>query len=276
MNSTCPAKVEWLNLLDGEATENRAAELRAHASDCPRCAQELELQRQLLRDLAAPVPVAANAVQSVMRRLEKSERPPRRLGWRGWTIAAGTLAAAAVVTFLVLPRTGVDGGVFSARGHKIPWTQKVGVEVWALESSPRKLTAGATLSPRAAIVASYHNVDAAMAYLLLFAIDARGEVHWAYPGFENPKTDPEAVRLEALQMKKVLPDSVLFENLPAGSLEIVTLVSREPLSVSRIESLSAPDRSVASLHARFPSARIEGLSLRVVPDQAVSNNKERP
>ena len=276
MNPTCPTTVEWLNLLDGEATENRAAELRAHASGCSRCAQELELQRQLLRDLAAPVPVAADAVQAVMRRLEKSERLPRRWGWRSWTLAAGALAAAAVVPFLVLPRAGVDRGFFSARGHKIPWTQKVGVEVWALESSPRKLTTGATLSPRAAIVASYHNVDASVAYLLVFAIDARGEVHWVYPGFEDPKTDPPSVRLEALQMKKVLPDSVLFENLPAGSLEIVTLVSREPLSVSRIESLSAPERSVARLLARFPSARIEGLSLRVVPEQSVSNNKEKP
>jgi hypothetical protein len=275
MSSACPAKLEWLNLLDGEATENRAAELRTHVSSCPHCAQELELQRQLLRGLAAPVPIAADAVQAVMRRLEKSERPPRRWGWRGWTIAAGTLAATAVVTFLVLPRAGVDGGAFSARGHKIPWTQKVGVEVWALESSPRKLTAGATLSPRAAIVASYHNVDSAVVYLLAFAIDARDEVHWAYPGFEDPKTDPEAVRLEALQMKKVLPDSVLFENLPKGPLEIVTLVSREPLSVSRIESLTTSERSVSSLLARFPAARVEGLSLRVVPEQAVPN-KENP
>ena len=275
MTPICPSNQEWLSLIDGEATENRAAELRAHASGCSRCAQELELQSQLVRDLAAPVPVSANAVSAVMRRLEKAERPAPRFGWRGWAFAGGALAAAAVVTLLIVPATGIDRGTFRARGHRVPWTQKVGIEVWAIESSPRKLETGAQVSPATPLVASYHNVDAAAAYLLVFAVDARGELHWAYPGFEDAKTDPEAVRLEPLQMKKVLPDSVLLEDLPAGPLELVTFISSESLHVSRIESLPVSERSVANLRARFSTARIEGLPLRVVPAPA-SPGKEKP
>jgi hypothetical protein len=268
VNSPCPSNREWLSLVDGEATENRAAELRVHAGDCSHCAQELEMQRQLVRDLAAPVPVSSDAVAAVMRRLEKAERPARRLGWRNWALTSGALAAAAVVAFLIVPSTGIDRGVFSPRGHRVPWPQNVGVEVWAIESSPRKLEAGATLSPATPMVASYHNVDAAAAYLLVFALDARGEIHWAYPGFEDAKTDPAAVRLEPLQMHKVLPDSVMLDDLAVGPLELVTFIARESMHVSRIESLPVPERSVASLRARFPSARIESMSLRVAPASA--------
>jgi len=275
MMPTCPSNQEWLSLIDGEATENRAAELRAHASDCSHCTKELELQSQLVGDLAAPVPVAADAVSAVMRRLEKAERPAPRLGWRGWALAGGALAAAAAVTFLIVPTSGSERGSFSARGHRVAWPQKVGVEVWAIDSSPRKLEAGAPLSPATPIVASYHNVDAVAAYLLLFAVDARGELHWAYPGFEDAKTDPEAVRLDPLQMKKVLPDSVMLDDLPAGPMELVTFISREPLHVSRIEALPASERSVASLRVRFSTARIEGLALRVVSAPAAPS-KEKP
>ena len=275
MNITCPSHQEWLCLIDGEATENRAAELRAHAGGCSRCAHELEMQRQLMRDLAAPVPVSPDAVQSVMRKLENVERPSRRFGWPGWAFAGGALAAAALATFLIVPFTGSDRGSFRARGHRVPWTQKVGVEVWAIESSPRKLEPGATLSPTTAMVASYHNIDAVAAYLLVFAIDARGELHWAYPGFQDAKTDPAAVRLDPLQMKKVLPDSVVLDELAAGPMELVTFISREQLHVTRIESLPVPERSVASLRTRFPTARIESLSLRVVPPPAAPS-QEKP
>ncbi len=275
MNNPCPSNQEWLSLVDGEATENRAAELRAHADGCSRCARELEMQRQLVRDLAAPVPVSADAVQSVMRKLEHAERPAPRFGWRRWALGGGALAAVTVAALLILPATGGDRGVFTARGHRVPWARKVGVEVWAIDHSPRKLEAGAALSPATGIVASYHNVDADVAYLMVFAIDARGEIHWAYPGFEDAKTDPVAVRLEPLQVNKVLPDSVMLDDLAAGPLELVTLISHEPLRVSRIESLPVSDRSAAGLRTRFSTARIESLSLRVVSAPSLPS-KEKP
>jgi hypothetical protein len=275
MNSPCPSNREWLSLVDGEATESRAAQLRDHAGGCSRCTQELELQRQLVRDLTAPVPVSSDAVAAVMRRLEKAERTTRRFGWRGWALTGGALAVAAVMAFLIVPSTGIDRGILSARGHRLPWTQKVGVEVWAIESSPRKLEAGSVLSPSTAMVASYHNVDAAAAYLLVFALDARGEVHWAYPGFEDAKTDPASVRLEPLQLNRVLPESVMLDELPAGPLELVTVIAHEAWRVSRIESLRVPERSVASLRTRYPSARIESMSLRVAP-APVAPGKAKP
>jgi anti-sigma factor RsiW len=188
MVMTCPAPEELTALLEGELTENRGPQLRAHATDCPACAAELEVQRRLLARLAAPVPglPSEGGVAAVMARLDAAEarpaRPararPGRWAWAGLAAMAATAAAAALVV-----RAGPFGASedFAPRGAAVAWTQKVGVELWTLQDQPRRLAAGERLPAGVALVASYSNVDATPAWLLAFAVDARGEVHWLYP-----------------------------------------------------------------------------------------------
>jgi hypothetical protein len=269
MSNGCPGKEEWLDLLDGEATENRASALRAHAGQCPTCAREMELQQQLIADLAAPVSVAPGAVEAIMRQLPQSQAAsPRR---RPWALAGGAilLAAAGVV---LIPRWTSDLGTFSARGgDKVPWTQKVGAEVFVLGDTLVKLQAGTRVAAGVALVASYHNVDRAPAYLMVVGRDERGEWHWVYPGFQDAKSDPPSVPMEPLRTRQALPDSVVLDELPAGELEVITLITREPIRVSRLESLPRGERSVFNLRARFPDARITSLPLQVA-----SATKEKP
>lgn len=263
MNNACPGKAEWLDLLDGEATENRASVLRAHAAECPACGRELELQRQLIADLAAPVPVAPGAVEAILSQLPNSTPVARPRSRHVWTLAGGLVLAAAGV--LLIPRLAPEQGSFSARGgDKLSWGQKVGAEVFVLGNSLVKLEAGAQVTSGVALVASYHNVNSTPAYLMVFGRDAQGELHWVYPGFEDPKSDPESVRLLPLHTRQVLPDSVVLDSLPAGELELVCLITREPLRVSRIESLPPAERKLSNLRAKFSDARITSLSLQVV------------
>jgi hypothetical protein len=284
MITGCPDKAEWLDLLDGEATENRASALRAHAAECPACASELELQRQLIADLAAPVPVAPGAVEAIMRRLPAGEPVARAKRTRVWPTVGGLMLAAAAA-FVLIPRVAPKHEVFTARGgDKVPWTQKVGAEVFVLSDPLRKLGDGAKISSGVALVASTHNVNAMPAYLMVFGRDARGELHWVYPGYEDVKKDPESVRLLPLQTRQALPDSVVLEDLPTGTLELVSLISREPLRVSQIESLQPGERTIPSLRARFADARIASLSLEVVapapapapPAQAQAQSPSQP
>jgi hypothetical protein len=263
MSNGCPGKAEWLDLLDGEATENRASVLRAHAAECPACARELELQRQLIADLAAPVPVAPGALEAILNQLPTSTpqaRPRRR---HVWTMAGGLVLAVAAGVLLI-PRVGSDRGSFSRRGDKLSWLQKVGAEVFILGNSLVKLEAGAQVTSGVALVASYHNVNSTPAYLMVFGRDVQGELHWVYPGFEDAKSDPESVRLLPQQTRQALPDSVVLDHLPTGTLELVSLITREPLRVSSIESLPAVERKASNLRARFVDARITSLSLQVV------------
>jgi hypothetical protein len=114
-------------------------------------------------------------------------------------------------------------------------------------------------------VASYSNIDTAAAHLLAFGIDARGEVHWLYPAFDDSRADPQAVRLEPLHVQQALPDSVVLEDVPVGPLRIVSIISRGPLHVSSVEGLPADERTLETLRARFPGARVGELLLRVEP-----------
>jgi hypothetical protein len=263
MSNGCPERAEWLDLLDGEATENRASVLRAHAAGCPACARELELQRRLIADLAAPVDVAPGAVEAIMRQLPHAR--PVRPRSRRWALAGGALILAAVAGIVLVPRLARDPGTFTPRGaDKVPWTQKVGAELFVLGESLVKLEAGAQVAPGVALVASYHNVDRVPAYLMVFARDSQGELHWIYPGFADAKSDPPSVRLLPLQTRQVLPDSVALDDLPAGTLELISLITREPLRISQFESLPPGERNPASLRTRFTDARIASVSLQVV------------
>jgi anti-sigma factor RsiW len=260
--TACPPATDWLQLVDGEVVENRAGELRAHAAGCPACAGELARAEALVARIGAPVPglPSPGALEALMARLDEApptaERRPRALLLGG---AAGLAAAAALllaVRWWPLPD---DRDTFTARGGDVEWTRKVGVELWALEEPLRELLPGATFSPGTPIVASYSNVDGAPAWLLAFALDEAGEVHWLYPAFLDPRSDPPAVRLEGSVVHRALPEAAVLDGLPRGPVRFVLVVSREPLKVSDVERLTPAERDPERLRMRWPRARVEVL-----------------
>ncbi len=267
MNNPCPKPEELLRLIDGELTENRGSRLRSHLSTCRSCAQELEAQERLVARIAATVDglPSPGAAQAVLRRLDAAAAPrPRDLPrWRAALLCAGGLATVAALAFVALPRGARDGGEFRTRGAAVAWTSKVGIEVWALEATPRKLAAGARVAQGTAFVASYSNVDTAPAHLLAFALDGEGEVHWLYPGYEDASTDPAAVRLEPRHVQQALPEAVALEGVPVGPLRIVWIISRGPLRVSSVEAPPTGERTLEAVRARFPGAVVGELVVRV-------------
>lgn len=266
MTVTCPPQRELLRLVDGEVTENRAVELRTHTSACPRCAAEIRANRALLVRVGAPVDElrSAGTVEAVMARV-RAAPSERRLtpARRTWLLPSLAAAAAVVVGVLVVAPRGRDAGDFRARGATVQWTRKVGVELWALEGGPRRIAAGDTLSSGVPLVASFSNVDGAPAYLLAYALDARGEVHWVYPAWLDPQTDPESVMLEAAVVQRALPDSVVLEDVAPGPLTFVLVTTRAPLRVGSIERSAPAARTPEAVRARWPDARVETLPVHV-------------
>lgn len=268
MSPSCPDPLELTRLLDGELTENRAAWLRAHAAGCARCAAALRAEQRLLEGLAAPVPglPSAGALAAVMGRLDAADEAvapaaaAHRASRRPWLAAA---AAAAAVVLLGVTTTALrrDDG-FAARGAEVDWARKIGVELWALEGQPRQLAPDDRLPPGVPLVASYSNVDPGAAWLLAFALDEQGEVHWLYPGYLDAGGDPQAVRLEGAAVRRALPESVVLEGVPAGALRLVTVVTRTPRRVSDVEASLPAERTPEALRRRWPDARIDELAVR--------------
>lgn len=266
MSVPCPTADELTRLLDGELTENRAAQVRAHAAACPPCAAELRAQEALLSAVAAPVPglPSPGALAAVLRRLDDAPAPravaARRLGPPAWASLAAAAAAVLVVVGTTAPPRRPDG--FAARGGQLAFARQVGVELWALEAQPRRLAPGDQLAAGVPVVASYSNAGAAPAFLLAFALDEQGEAHWLYPGFLDPGGDPEALRLDGAVARRALAESVVLEEVPAGALRLVTVVSARPLHVSAIEAAGPGERTAEALRRRWPDARVEELAVR--------------
>jgi len=272
MKARCPSQDELLRLVDGELTENRAAALRAHLAACPACAAEDRATRALVERLAAPVPglPSPGAVAAVLRRAQAGEPGPAPARWRPRVLLpllAGPLLAAAAIAAVVAVRPETPGSPeFVARGGAAAWPRTVGAELWTLEPL-RKVETGTALRPDAALVGRYRNAGAAGAYLLAFAVDARGEVHWLYPAFTTAGSDPAAVALPPAAAG-ALPDAVVLSDLLPGPLRLLTLISPEPLAVSHVESLPAADLSLDALRQRFPRARVEAVDVQVTPPPA--------
>jgi len=276
--TACPRPTEWLRLVDGEQRENRAVELRDHAAGCPACSRELATAEALVQRIAATVPglPSEGAIAAVMVRLDEvpwtETRRPRRPFLLGGAIG---LAAAAALLLTVRPWQPPSGEAFFARGGEEAWARRVGVELWALEKPLRRLLPGVTVALGTPLVASYSNADQAPAWLLAFALDATGEVHWLYPAYLDPASDTPAARLEPSTVRHTFADSAVLEGLEPGAVRFVFVVSPEPLRVSHIERLLPAEREPDRLRARWPRARIDVLPATIVRGAGNGNGGAR-
>jgi hypothetical protein len=265
-----PDGIELEQLLEGEVTENRALELRAHLRACPACTGRFEGERALLGALSEELDglPAPDALDRLMARVDEDTRGsdprPRARRWLRWPVVAGIAAAAAAVLAVIVPLRGPREAHVAARGAEKGWSAKVGVELLALGDPPRRLLAGAEVTRDVAFTAAYRNRNDAPAYLLAYAIDAAGEVHWLYPGYLSTADDPAAVRLDPTAGDAVLPDAVVLDDPAPGPLRCVVVVTREPLRVSAIERLSPEERQPSRLRQRWPDASVTSLDLVVV------------
>lgn len=275
MSHACPTQDELIALLDGEATENRAAELRAHIQRCSSCQREWATLEGLKRALAAPVPgiPAPDAIAKLMRRIEAEERaptPPRKPA-RRWPFAlGGALAAAAAVAAIWLGARATSRGedLFASRGASAVASlqRNVGVSIHRAGERLAPLAAAEAVTKDTAYAVSYVNLGpAGSAFLMVFAVDARGEVHWIEPAYLDAADDPAAIALDHAEVDVTLPTAAVLEAPAPGPLRLVSLVSPRPLRVSQIEALAPAALGLTSLRDRFPGAVIQEFTVALKP-----------
>jgi len=256
---TCPSRAEWLRHVDGEVTANRAAELVAHGQTCAACRGELDALDTLVRDLRAPAaPPSPWMVARVMARLDEPVAAAPR---RRWPFAAA-LAAAAIAVLAVLAWPGSPDDMPARGGGGGGIERTAGVELYALGGELHPLTDRAVVASDTAYVGSYRNIGATPAYALVFAIDAARELHWLYPAFTDPATDPPAVRLGPAHAPTLLPESVVLDHPAPGPLTFVVVIADHPLHVSDVERIPPDARTVPALRARWPRLRAVSVTVR--------------
>jgi hypothetical protein len=267
MSTRCLGEEELLSWIDGGVAPNRAEGLEAHVAGCKRCRDALEEIRTFASDLAAPVEHDADAhVAAVMARLDEPRPIAKRspASWRRGASVASALALAAGVALFAAHRRG-DEGHFAARGAAAApsLARDVGITVYTGTDALEPLAPGARLDAGAALTAAYTNVHPRPVRLLLVGVDGRGTLHWLYPAWVDPATDPSAVVLERAERPKPIPTSVVLDSPAAGTLRVVAIVTEAELHVSDVERLSAAELTRDALRRRFPDAMITELPIEI-------------
>lgn len=268
----CPTETELLAFADADLSPEQLERVERHLEVCSSCARQVVTLSRLIEDIAAPVapaePDIGEHVAAVMKRLDEpvKAQPARALAWGAVTVAV--LAAAAALLF-VRGRSGdeLERGQLAARGglSEPALSRDVGVQLYTQAPELRALTAGAKLDAKSSLTAGLRNTGRTSVYLLLFAVDAQGAVHWVAPEFTVPGSNPRAVSLAPQAEEQLLPTAAVFDDLAPGPLRVIALLSAEPSYVADVEALTPVQLSSHGLTARFPRAEVRELALEVSP-----------
>lgn len=261
---------ELVRLIDTDLSPEQVERAERHLAECSSCAREFSELKTLVSDLRAPLPGApldvAAHVDAVMARLDTTEKTVTRS--RRALFGGALAAAAAAVLILALKRNEPDApaGVWTARGSGAEGSlsQNVGLTLYARESSLRTLSNGASVRADVAFTAGLRNLGDEPVHLLLFALDAKGAIHWIAPEYTVAGTDPMAMSVVPSATERLLPTAVAFDDIAAGLLRVVAVITKEPRRVSEIETLAASELRSERLRHRFPGADVRELALDIV------------
>jgi hypothetical protein len=268
----CPGEAELLRFVDEDLSPEQVARMTAHLAACTTCSEKVSGLRDLIDDVRAPISVEkfplGGHVAEVMSRLD-APAPAHSAPRRWLSLGAGGLAVAATaVLVLTLNGSGDEAqGRFTARGTgtKPSLSRDVGVQLYQKDGELRPLQAGDRIRPNTALTAGLRNLGTAGVYLLLFAVDARNQVHWIAPEYTVAGQDPGAVNIAPARDERLLPSAVAFDDLSEGPLRVIALLGPKPLRVSDIEALPAAELDGAFLMRRFAGAEIRQFQLDVAP-----------
>lgn len=236
---TCPADHELSLHADGELTTNRAREVDAHLATCASCRARQQHLRALAGGIGAayPAPVAEPAfTRDVVGRLAAT-KPARAPRPRLALVGAAVALAGALVFFQT---TTVDPGTFGARGAAEPplagppSARNVGFAAHA--EGGRRLAAGDVVAPTAGFTFRVFNHSGRAVSMMLLALDAQGEVHWFYPAFLDPATNPVSRLIGADQVALDLEEGVTPDRPAPGRMTLIGLFAAEPLDVHTVEA----------------------------------------
>jgi hypothetical protein len=255
---TEPSTETLVRYLQGEMTRSESEEAERAIADSRRAQERVAELRAMMDDLRQPPAWAESIdlVEPLAARLASGEgaaSPVARRRAPRWALAAGAsgvaVAAAAALFAIVSPGDNGRGASPEAREPTEATTRRKG---GAAPADPDRWVAirvaragrgvasepvaeGARLAP-GELEVSYTNLGPQpYAYLMVFAVDAGGEVRWLYPAYERAGTDPAAIAIARGASDRLLPDRVEHD-FAAGRLALCGLFLRRPLTVSQVES----------------------------------------
>ena len=241
--------------VDGDVTPSQAAAVERALEQSPELRRRADDLRRITTTLSGPVAeldavdltasVRAAAAEIARERRDRAAAPRVRWFWR-WPAFAGLAAAgmAALALLVVRPGGHPDGAgddeagmrAKSAGGAAASAPERwAGISAYRVTEggSPERL--GARISSDDGLLFTYTNLGARpFTHLMIFAVDASGQVRWFHPAYQQAGTNPASITIEA--NANVPLAEVVRHPFAAGPATVQALFSRRPLRVDEVEA----------------------------------------
>jgi hypothetical protein len=264
----CLTEEELFALVDGAASDKDAAVWRKHVAGCERCTRSVEALEKALATLGEDEPIDVKEhADAVMASLDRA--PAKRQRVLMPLAVSGIALAAALLLGIGIGRgtRPDDAGEFTARGggSASALERDIAIDVLKAQADGTfiRMEEHEAVATTASFAARYRNVGATNSCALVFLVDAKRDVHWLYPAFIDPRSNPSSIAIPPATAPHSMGDGVTFSDLAPGAAIVVTMLTKTPLSVSQIEQQS--DVTPDALRRAFPDAVIHVLPIRVQP-----------
>ncbi len=218
---------------EGEVTQARAAEIEQAVRATPALEKELERLQWIRRVLGESDSALSKIDLTSAVRQGIGREAPRKRAWLPFVLVA---CAASFTGIVLLP----NAQEFRAKGAAT--NTFAAIHAYAVARSGRADPVAKTISADAALLFAYDNAGPSpFAYVMVFAVDSVGEVHWYQPAYLDANSDPVSVPIVA-GAGRPLADAVRHP-LPSGELRLNALFTRAPESVHTIEKRLAAKES---------------------------------
>jgi hypothetical protein len=157
-----------------------------------------------------------------------------------------------------------------ARGTTLEETSAPNIHLFRSIGEHRTEPVAETIHADEGILFGYSNPGPDLSYLMVFAVDVEGGVHWYYPAYQEPGRNPAASEIRTHALGVELGEEIRHA-LPIGPLRMFALFLPRPLRVEEVEGLVSEawrsgGRSVTALE-KLPTQEGQQLSrlLNVTP-----------
>ena len=245
--------------LEGEVTPSEAVAIERTLADSAAARRRLAELRNIRDTLARPVlePDAPDLALRVRRAIQASAPGSSRRAAGPWLRRAGLLAVAACLV--------VGAGIATLR-HPQPFRAKgagatdsggerwAGIQVFRVDQTGKPQRATNRLRAGDGLLFSYTNLGPRpLDYVMIFSVDARGEVRWFHPAYERAGANPASIPAARGEANVPLAE-IIHHDFAPGPLTIYTLFTMRPLHVLEVEALVRARRG-----SRLPLASAEAV-----------------
>jgi len=255
--------------LEGEVTTSERAVIDGELGDSAQARKTLRQLQKIVDHLAAPAPdLETIDLEARVRAAVNQPLPARRTRARMLSVwLAGVAACLGGSLLLLVHPPAADEFRSKSNGTaSAPAKRWAGIQVYKATEHATPEQLGGELSSNDGLLFSYTNLGSRpFDYLMIFAVDSRGEVSWFYPAHEQLGENPDSISIRREHANVPLGE-IIRQDFAAGPLSLYALFTHEPRRVLEVEAwVKEHGRPLADSTITGPDEVLERIDARVEP-----------